>query len=123
MDEKILEIVIYMVSRIRDTGDGTDARDTKAKSGESIVVPAKASSSATSATSLASSTSSASSTKSDRSQFTEMSADLHSLGFTSKEISSAYSWMFDRYDGNFECLFQAPEFVTSATRVLASSSR
>ena len=82
MDEKILEIVIYMVSRIRDNRDGRDSGV-------------------------------------ERSQFPEISADLHSLGFTEKEISSAYSWMFDRFDGDFEHLFQAPQFPTSSVRVLA----
>lgn len=94
MDEKILEIVIYMVSRIRDT------------SSISNEIPATTSSSV-----------------GKRSQFTELSADLHSLGFTAKEISSAYSWMFDRYDGNFERLFEAPEFTSSATRLLAPRER
>lgn len=89
MDEKILEIVIYMVSRIRENPENREVR----------------------------------SERGERGQFSDMSADLHSLGFTEKEISSAYSWMFDRYDGNFERLFQSPEFSSGATRVLAPRER
>ena len=86
MDEKILEIVIFMVSRIRDNHD----------------IPEN---------------------KGERSKFKEMSADLHSLGFTEKEISSAYSWMFDRYDGDFEHLFTTPELTTTSSRILAPRER
>lgn len=80
MDERILEIVIYMVSRLRED-------------------------------------------ESDRPQISDMARDLQSQGFTEREISSAYSWMFDRYGGEFDRLSRREEATLQSTRVLAPRER
>ena len=80
MDERILEIVIYMVSRLRERPD-------------------------------------------ERPQISEMSHDLQSQGFTEREISSAYSWMFDRYGGDFDRLSTRDEISLSSVRVLSPRER
>lgn len=76
MSERILDIVVYMASRLRDE-------------------PATGS------------------------HPNEMASDLESQGFTSREVSSAYSWMFDRYGGDLSQIAEDGSDVSKATRVFS----
>lgn len=80
MDERLLDIVVYMFTRLRDN----------------VALS---------------------------SHYQTLADDLHTMGFSEREITSAYSWMFDRYGGKIENIPGTIESTTGATRVLAPRER
>ncbi|MFQ5606662.1 MAG: DUF494 family protein [Candidatus Zixiibacteriota bacterium] len=80
MDERLLDIVVYMVSRLR----GASAPNRP---------------------------------------FHKLANDLQTMGFSDHEISSAYSWMFDRWGGKQDSVVPDSPQSMSSLRVLSPRER